>query len=618
MPFLEVKGGPRPRRIKLDGSSVSIGRLADNVVAEDESSLSRKHCVIEFVEGAWQVRDLQSRNGTRVNGGKISKKRLAHLDVIRIGKLEIHFVSPEEAVLNAGPKESQTDANPALDQVAPENLNDDILPSIPLSRVEKSKQERPRPKVALPGLQPSPTSDDVSEHFLPVANTIDIDLNSIVGAGHMGSDPESRLRKICDEAPEKPFAASDISLVDMRGQIVHQAAEMGGDDDDDASESIRVFRLVLLTALRSRASDVHVEPRMDRATIRLRVDGMMVLASEIPLDLLRRLLGMVKILCQIDTSQKSQVQDGHFSTMTKGQRVDFRVSLTPAVHGQKLVLRVLDTSNSPTRLHELGVLPWMYEKLRTMANRDSGMVLACGPTGSGKTTTLYSCLREIDVETRNAITIEDPVEYYLEGCTQIPIDHKQGNTFATILRSVLRQDPDVIFVGEIRDIETAQVAMQAAMTGHLVYSTVHSRDSMGAIFRLLDLGVESYLVANAINLIVAQRLCRSLCLNCRKAVRLSSQQLLKMGRVVDGMPSIFSPVGCGKCLGTGYRGRRALLELLEFSDGVRDVVLKRPTISDLRNVLAQGHYITLQKFGYQLVSQGVTSFEEIERVAGGD
>ena len=618
MPFLEVKGGPRPRRIKLDGSTVSIGRLADNVVAEDDSSLSRKHCVIEFVEGAWQVRDLQSRNGTRVNGGKISKKRLAHLDVIRIGKLEIHFVSPEEAVLNAGPKVSQTDANPALDQVAPENLNDDILPSIPLSRVEKSKQERPRPKVALPGLQPSPTSDDVSEHFLPVANTIDIDLNSIVGAGHMGSDPESRLRKICDEAPEKPFEASDISLVDMRGQIVHQAAEMGGDDDDDASESIRVFRLVLLTALRSRASDVHVEPRMDRATIRLRVDGMMVLASEIPLDLLRRLLGMVKILCQIDTSQKSQVQDGHFSTMTKGQRVDFRVSLTPAVHGQKLVLRVLDTSNSPTRLHELGVLPWMYEKLRTMANRDSGMVLACGPTGSGKTTTLYSCLREIDVETRNAITIEDPVEYYLEGCTQIPIDHKQGNTFATILRSVLRQDPDVIFVGEIRDIETAQVAMQAAMTGHLVYSTVHSRDSMGAIFRLLDLGVESYLVANAINLIVAQRLCRSLCLNCRKAVRLSSQQLLKMGRVVDGMPSIFSPVGCGKCLGTGYRGRRALLELLEFSDGVRDVVLKRPTISDLRNVLAQGHYITLQKFGYQLVSQGVTSFEEIERVAGGD
>ena len=624
MAFLEVKGGSKPIRIELDGSLVSFGRLAENVVAVDDSSLSRKHCVVECVDGVWHVRDLQSRNGTKVNGAKVSTAVLRNLDLIKIGKMEIRFVCPEESVLKAGPKkdefqEEQQDSLAPTNKRGPKLSTDAGLPSIPLAKPERSLEDRVKPKkAALPGLDGLAAIGNAGNLSADVTNTIDVDLNSVVGAGSLGNDPESRLRKICNEASEKPFEAVDISLVDMRGQIVHQAAEMGGEDDDDASESIRVFRLVLLTALRSRASDVHVEPRMDRATIRLRVDGMMVLASELPLDLLRRLLGMVKILCQIDTSQKSQVQDGHFSTITKGKRVDFRVSLTPAVHGQKLVLRVLDTSNSPTRLHELGVLPWMYEKLRTMANRDSGMVLACGPTGSGKTTTLYSCLREIDVETRNAITIEDPVEYYLEGCTQIPIDHKQGNTFANILRSVLRQDPDVIFVGEIRDIETAQVAMQAAMTGHLVYSTVHSRDSMGAIFRLLDLGVESYLVANAINLIVAQRLCRALCMNCRRAVRLTSQQLLKMGRAADGMPSIFSPVGCGKCLGTGYRGRRALLELLEFSDGVRDVVLKRPTISDLRNVLEQGHYITLQKFGFQLVAQGVTSFEEVERVAGGD
>lgn len=624
MAFLEVKGGSKPIRIELDGSLVSFGRLAENVVPIDDSSLSRKHCVVECVDGVWHVRDLQSRNGTKVNGAKVSTAVLRNLDLIKIGKVEIRFVCPEESLLKAGPKqdefqEEQQDSLAPTNKRGPNLSTDAGLPSIPLAKPEQSLEDRVKPKkAALPGLDGLAAIENAANLSADVTNTIDVDLNSVVGAGALGNDPESRLRKICNEASEKPFEAADISLVDMRGQIVHQAAEMGGEDDDDASESIRVFRLVLLTALRSRASDVHVEPRMDRATIRLRVDGMMVLASELPLDLLRRLLGMVKILCQIDTSQKSQVQDGHFSTITKGKRVDFRVSLTPAVHGQKLVLRVLDTSNSPTRLHELGVLPWMYEKLRTMANRDSGMVLACGPTGSGKTTTLYSCLREIDVETRNAITIEDPVEYYLEGCTQIPIDHKQGNTFANILRSVLRQDPDVIFVGEIRDIETAQVAMQAAMTGHLVYSTVHSRDSMGAIFRLLDLGVESYLVANAINLIVAQRLCRALCMNCRRAVRLTSQQLLKMGRAADGMPSIFSPVGCGKCLGTGYRGRRALLELLEFSDGVRDVVLKRPTISDLRNVLEQGHYITLQKFGFQLVAQGVTSFEEVERVAGGD
>ncbi len=605
MPFLEVKGGPKSRRIELDGSSVTFGRLPENTVAVDDSALSRRHCVIECVDGAWQVRDLDSRNGTRVNGGKITSRRLQNLDVVRIGKLEIRFVSPDASLLKAGPQDS-TDDEQADAPAATEDL-----PSIPLEREESPRRDCPKHKVALPGLNaPAPARP-------PIANTVDIDLNAVVSGG-VGGDPESRLRKICDEAPERPFEASDISLVDMRGQIVHQAAEMGGDDDDDASESIRVFRLVLLTAFRSRASDVHVEPRMDRATIRLRVDGLMVQAADIPLDLMRRLLGMIKILCQIDTSQKAQVQDGHFSTTVKGRRVDFRVSLTPAVHGQKLVLRVLDTSNSPTRLHELGVLPWMYEKLRTMANRDSGMVLACGPTGSGKTTTLYSCLREIDVETRNAITIEDPVEYYLEGCTQIPIDHKQGNTFANILRSVLRQDPDVIFVGEIRDIETAQVAMQAAMTGHLVYSTVHSRDSIGAIFRLLDLGVEAYLVANAINLIVAQRLCRSLCMKCRKAVRPTPAQLLKMGRAGEGMPSIFAPVGCGSCLGTGYRGRRALLELLEFTEGIRDVVLKRPTIADLKAVLAQGHYITLQNFGFQLVAQGATSYEEVERVAGGD
>jgi general secretion pathway protein E len=260
----------------------------------------------------------------------------------------------------------------------------------------------------------------------------------------------------------------------------------------------------------------------------------------------------------------------------------------------------------------------MYDKLRTVAARDSGMVLACGPTGSGKTTTLYACLREIDVNTRNAITIEDPVEYHLDGCTQIPIDHKQGNTFANILRSVLRQDPDVIFVGEIRDIETAQVAMQAAMTGHLVYSTVHSKDTIGAIFRLLDLGVESYLVANALNLIVAQRLCRSLCERCRRAERPTSAQLMRMGKAADGVGVVHVPAGCPACLQTGYFGRRALLELLEFTEPLRDVVLKRPTIGDIRAVLAQGHFVTLQQFGFQLVAQGCTSLEEVDRVAGGE
>jgi general secretion pathway protein E len=288
------------------------------------------------------------------------------------------------------------------------------------------------------------------------------------------------------------------------------------------------------------------------------------------------------------------------------------------MHGQKLVLRILDSSNAPSRLHELGLIPWMYEKLRTIATKDAGLLLACGPTGSGKTTTLYSCLREIDVEQRNAITIEDPVEYFLEGCTQIPIDHKQGSTFVNILRSVLRQDPDVIFVGEIRDIETATVAMQAAMTGHLVYSTVHAKDSIGSIFRLLDLGVEGYLVANALNVILAQRLVRLLCPACKKAVTPTPPQNMKMGKSVGGIDKIYSPVGCNRCLRTGFHGRRALFELLEVSDGMRDVILKSPSIQGIRDIAATGLFTSLQDYGFGLVQKGLTSFDEIERVSGSE
>ncbi|MFZ4722436.1 MAG: ATPase, T2SS/T4P/T4SS family [Phycisphaerales bacterium] len=605
MPFLEARGGAKEQRIELAGRPVDIGRLPESALFIDEDGVSRRHCVVEpSANGGWKVRDLGSRNGTRVNGTKITEHALQNGDSVRVGRVEIRFIDPQQAVAHPGPRT----AEPSV--AAP--LSDDILDPIPVGRDPVRPQASKAPKVALPG-------QDRKERgsFGSGMNTVDVDLNSVV-AGGSAEDAEDRLQRICDDSPVRPFEAKDISLVDMRGQVVHQAASMGGERTDDARESVRIFRLLLLTALRTRASDVHVEPRVDGGAIRLRVDGLMVLAAEIPADLLRRLLGMIKVLCQIDTSLKAQVQDGHFSATMKGRRVDFRVSLTPVMHGQKLVLRVLDTANAPTRLHELGVLPWMYEKLRVMASRDSGMVLACGPTGSGKTTTLYACLREIDVNTRNAITIEDPVEYYLEGCTQIPIDHKQGNTFATILRSVLRQDPDVIFVGEIRDIETAQVAMQAAMTGHLVYSTVHSKDTIGAIFRLLDLGVEPYLVANALNLIIAQRLCRSLCERCRRVARPTSAQIMRMGKIGEGLGAVHVPAGCPACLQTGYFGRRALLELLECTEPLRDVILKRPTIGEIRTVLNQGHFVTLQQFGFQLVAQGATSLEEIDRVAAGD
>jgi general secretion pathway protein E len=573
MAHIEVRSRQGVKRLNLEGTAVTVGRFHDNVLVLPDDQASRHHCVIEPMGEGFRIRDMGSRNGTRLNDAKVDESMLDNGDVVRIGTTELRFIDPQQSGLHRKP---------------------DNVPDYSAEAVAEATD------------------------FLDSA-TLDLDLNEEVLDAP--TNYERKLREVINAANEKPFDERDISLIDSRGVTMHQATSHGlegGTDEEDIGEGIRVFRLLLLSCFRSRATDLHIEPRVEAATIRLRVDGYMVGATELTMQLFKRLLNVVKILCQVDTSLKNQVQDGHFSVAVKGRRVDYRVSLTPSMHGQKMVIRVLDSSNAPSRLHELGMLPWMYEKLRNVATKDAGFLLACGPTGSGKTTSLYSCLREIDVNQRNAITIEDPVEYYLEGCTQIPVDHKLENTFATILRSVLRQDPDVIFVGEIRDIETATVAMQAAMTGHLVYSTVHSKDSIGAIFRLLDLGVESYLVANAVNIILAQRLVRLLCETCKKATKPTPTQNMKMGASLEGVPRIYAPTGCKRCLRTGFVGRRALFELLDVDDTMRDVILKEPTIQGIRGVAEQGVFTTLQQYGYQLVSQGFTGIDEVDRVAGSE
>ena len=575
MAHLEIKTAQGLKRFKLSGDAVTIGRQPDNTLVFPDELTSRHHCVIEPLDGGFRVRDLGSSNGTRLNSKRITAdEALDNGDVLRIGSTDVRFIDPE--------------------QIAPNKRPDS------------------------PDFSTAKEDTDVEARNLHDAATLDVDLHAeVVDAP---TSYERKLREIMDTAPEKPFDETDISLVDNRGVTVHQATSSGLDSgsDEDIGEGIRVFRMLLLACFRARATDLHIEPGIGNANVRLRVDGYMLTAVQLSMAIYHRLLGMIKVLCQVDTSRKNVVQDGHFSVAVKGRRVDYRVSLTPAVHGQKLVIRVLDSTHAPSRLHELGLVAWMYEKLRGIATRDSGLLLACGPTGSGKTTTLYSCIREIDVNQRNAITIEDPVEYYLEGCTQIPIDHKQDNTFGSILRSVLRQDPDVIFVGEVRDTETATVAMQAAMTGHLVYTTVHAKDSIGAIFRLLDLGVEGYLVANALDITLAQRLVRRLCDTCKKAVNPTPAQNMKMGKLMEGVPKIYIPTGCKRCLKTGFHGRRAIFELLDFTEPMRDVVLESPTIQKIHEIAGRGLFMTLQQFGFQLVAQGVTSFDEIDRVAGSD
>jgi general secretion pathway protein E len=271
---------------------------------------------------------------------------------------------------------------------------------------------------------------------------------------------------------------------------------------------------------------------------------------------------------------------------------------------------------SPAKIRDLNLPEWMYQEVVQTIPQDQGMVLVCGPTGSGKTTTLYSLIRSADTARKNFVTIEDPVEIQIDGVTQLPVDEAEGKSFSSLLRSVLRQDPDTIMVGEIRDPETARIAMQAAITGHMVFSTVHTTSTIGTVFRLLDLGVEPYLIAQGLQLVLAQRLVRQLCPYCKKAVRPTAEQLARLPKGGEGVNKIFVPNGCPRCLSTGFSGRRAFFELLRSNDAMREVIVKNPTMGDVEKALQTTRFEKLQQTGYQLVADGVVAFDEIEKAVG--
>jgi general secretion pathway protein E len=537
--FLRCKGQPR-EEVVLDEGAVAIGRHPDNDIVVNDDLASRYHCVIEPSHGrGYRVRDLGSRNGTRVNDEKIDEAVLTAGDIIRVGSQMFHFQSDN-------------------------------------SIAERRAAVRARMEAG----------DAVAENAWA-----------------------AELAELINELPPKGPPTTRVALIDASGK---RSTAVSGHGPGPLAT-----RLLLVIASKARATDIHIEPRSEDVLVRIRVDGQMVSITELPGQVGTLVLGLIRTACELKSAGKRAMLDGHCSSEIDGVRVDYRASFTPSVHGQKLVLRVLDLRHTPTSLDGLGLSPYMLSRLRQVCQQDSGMVLVSGPTGSGKTTTLYNAMREIDREHRNVITIEDPVEYHLKGVTQIPIDEGTGNDFNALLRSVLRQDPDVILLGEIRDEETARTAMRAAMTGHLVFTTVHAKDSIGSVFRLLDLGVEPYLVANSLNLVIAQRLLRVLCERCKQPARLTPSQANRMGRFAKGVEQIFTPVGCSQCLRTGFRGRQAVLELLDFNDDLRDVVLKEPSINAMKGVIKQGLFTTLQEAGWQLVGQGVTSVEEVERTVGG-
>jgi len=381
---------------------------------------------------------------------------------------------------------------------------------------------------------------------------------------------------------------------------------------------INLVNLIISTALRERASDIHLVPFEDSLQLRYRIDGLLQEKPPPPKQLHAALVSRVKIMADMNIAERFMPQDGHIQIHHRGARVDIRVGTMPTIYGESLVLRLLEKDTKLLSLQDLGLDPERATVMKGLVEKPHGLFLATGPTGSGKTTTLYSILQGIYTPEKKILTIEDPVEYELGGVAQIPVRPSRGFTFATGLRAILRQDPNVLMVGEIRDSETAEIAIRAALTGHQVFSTLHTNDSCGAVTRLLDMGVEAFLISSSLDGVLAQRLVRRVCTNCRAPWPVSPvirDKLEAMGaRRLEGV--FYQGTGCEECRGTGYRGRVGIFELLAVNGELRELILERRSSAELKSA-AQKNMMTMQQDALQKGTEGVTSLEEIIRVCSG-
>jgi type IV pilus assembly protein PilB len=415
----------------------------------------------------------------------------------------------------------------------------------------------------------------------------------------------------------------DDVLTELEGEdveVIDKGEEVDLKELERATEDAPVVRLVnaiLTTAIRRRASDIHLEPFERLFRVRLRVDGVLEEIMRPPLKLKNAITSRVKIMSALDIAERRLPQDGRIKLkLGRGQEMDFRVSVLPTLFGEKIVLRLLDKSNLQLDMTKLGFEEGALKDFKDAISKPYGMVLVTGPTGSGKTTTLYSALSELNKIGSNISTAEDPVEFNLVGINQVQIHEEIGFSFANALRAFLRQDPDIIMVGEVRDFETAEIAIKAALTGHLVLSTLHTNDAPSTINRLLNMGVEPFLVASSVNLILAQRLARVVCSGCREPVELPPQAWLDIGVGRDeiGSFSCFHGVGCPQCNGTGYRGRIALYEVMPMSEELRDLVLNGASASEVKRCAVNLGMKTLRQSGIGKLKEGVTTVGEVVRV----
>ncbi len=379
---------------------------------------------------------------------------------------------------------------------------------------------------------------------------------------------------------------------------------------------IKLANLIIGRAVSDGASDIHIEPARDCVRVRLRIDGIMHEVMQIPKKVQPSLISRFKIMAEMDIATKRSPQDGRISAVIDGKPYDFRVSTLPSVFGEKVVLRILDKSAICIGLNKLGLLPETLEKFESLIARTYGIILVTGPTGSGKSTTLYSVLSKLNSGEKNILTIEDPVEYELPGLTQVQINPRAGLTFATGLRTMLRQDPDIIMVGEIRDAETATIATEAALTGHLVLSTLHTNDAPGALTRMIDMGIEPFLIASSVIGVMAQRLVRVVCPKCREQYQPPRDAVKRLGIEIDSDSRVtfFRGRGCDHCRGTGYKGRVGVYELMIMNDQIRDLVLRKASAHVIKEAAVESGMKTLRDDAIAKILLGQTTLEECLRV----
>ncbi|MFA4943518.1 MAG: ATPase, T2SS/T4P/T4SS family [Lentisphaeria bacterium] len=451
--------------------------------------------------------------------------------------------------------------------------------------------------------------DHTRRKILPVTAMLSEILEVLVGTdqgAQQGMD--EILRETADTGIEVASAAPEDVDID---QNLHTAEE---------APVIRLVNMILVEAIRRRASDIHIEPFEKGVRLRYRVDGTLFEAPSPPKNLQNAIISRIKVMSNLDIAERRIPQDGRFRIKAHGRDIDLRISILPTVHGEKVVMRLLDRTTLAKSLDELGLDPESLDKLRYAINQPHGLILVTGPTGSGKTTTLYSALQELNSLAVNIVTVENPVEYQIHGINQVDIRDEVNLTFANSLRSILRQDPDIVLVGETRDNETADIAVKAALTGHLVLTTLHTNDAPSAIARLVYMGIPNFLISSCLLMAQAQRLVRRICPNCKEPFPITKEYLRTAHIPEDTFEGVevYHGRGCAKCNNTGYRGRASIMEILPVSPALREVILRSANADDIRKAALAEGFKDLRTHGFHRVREGITTIDEVLNVTTGD